>query len=169
MDSVNERAKELYVNYCGSTEQMARDAVYDEYMQYNVSTVQEREWRAERVAYWMGKLSLQDSQPIIALSQWRAKEALPLLIEMADEGDDHIRLVRANMIWKLAIDYAPGYDEINERAMRTALRTWKSIAEAPVVIVDQNFKPYDGSKPEDFIRAWAREHLEGVPTGKFRL
>lgn len=173
--SPSKRAKELYTFYSGNTFHMDRDGVYDEYVQFGVSLEQEAAWRAELIALWTTRLSPHDFEPILRLWHLRAKEALPSLIDLADQGDDHIRLVRANAMWAIAVCSDSLYAteavfETKSLAMHTALRVWRSIAEAPVVFVeDQDFKPYDGSKAEDFIRAWARTNLQGVPTGAVRL
>lgn len=175
VDGMNERAKELYTIYDGSTFHMGREGVYDEYKRYNVSLEQEAEWRAELVALWISRLSPHDFEPVFRLWQLCAKEALLPLLDFADQGDDHIRLVRANALWAIAVCYDSRYaiqstPEIERLAMRAAIHVWKSIVDASVVhVANPDFKPYDGSKAEDFIRAWARTNLEGVPTGKVRL
>ena len=175
MINTNERAKELYTIYLGSTFHMGRDGVSDEYQQYAISLAQEAEWRAELVGLWTSKLSGHDREPILRLWQLCAKEAIPQLLDFANEGDDHIKLVRANAMWAIATCRDSRYiiesdPEIERRAMKAAIDVWRSIAEAPEVsVTDQDFTPYDGSKPEDFIRAWALTNLEGVPTGRVRL
>lgn len=174
-NSIPERAKQLYTNYYGSSFFMGREGDYEEYKQYNVPSELESQWRAERIAYLAGKLTPDDRDTVIALSIWEAKGALPQLLHLADGEDDHTRLIWANTLWQLAtcakLRYAPSIDPaIEQRAKLIALGIWVSIAEASTLnVVDETWRPWDGSTPEAFLRAWAKSNLEKALDGTLRL
>jgi hypothetical protein len=170
-----ERAKELYIAFRGSGFGMGRDGFLEEYKQYNVEPAQERQWRAESIDALVRQLSPNNTGAIVALSVWEAKEALPALLDQADEGHDYARLIRANTLWELGTHpkpaRAPDIDPALERAAgATALRIWQEIVEAESINLGGNtWQPWDRSNPEDFIRRWARRNLEGLPSGQFHI
>jgi hypothetical protein len=174
-NSIPERAKQLYTYYCGNSFFMDREGDYEEYKQYNVPSDLESQWRAERIETLISQLTPDDRDTVIALSIWKAKEALPQLIQLAEGEDDHARLIRANTLWELATcpkpKDAPDIEPtVEQTAMALALETWAAIAEASTLnVVDKTWRPWDGNSPEDFLRNWARRNLEDARSGRLRI
>jgi hypothetical protein len=56
-NSIPERAKQLYTDYCGNSFFMDREGDYGEYKQYNVPSDLESQWRAERIETLISQLN----------------------------------------------------------------------------------------------------------------
>lgn len=72
MDSVNTRAKELFTSHIGSTLQMYREGVYEEYKSYNVPVLNEEQWVQELIDSYSKELSIRD---------WKAVHCLGVLVK----------------------------------------------------------------------------------------
>jgi len=162
---MNNQAKALFFDYLGSKFGMWHDGILDEYKQYNISPDQEAQWHKELIALWQERLSANDLSPVITLSRLNASETLPDILKFADQGDSYAQLIYANALWEIttASEHPAVSPEIIEQAQRTAIRLWRSIATGPIELApNRDFRPFDGSKTEDFLKDWAARNLARV-------
>lgn len=67
--SINQEkiAKEIYFKYCGSKFQMMRDGVNHEYIQYQISEAQEKEWLIELIEKNIDQLNINNKDSLYPL------------------------------------------------------------------------------------------------------
>lgn len=67
MESEQQRAKELFTYYRGSTLQMYREGAHDEYKSYAVSNETEMAWVQEMIDHYSGELSIRNGEALNSL------------------------------------------------------------------------------------------------------
>jgi len=95
-----ERAKALYfesLEYGGPSHEFWYDA-REEYDRCGVTSADEKAWREEYVALWLGRLSVEDFTALHRLKHFVGARALPDLIRVAWQGDSLARLNYAEFI-----------------------------------------------------------------------
>jgi hypothetical protein len=128
-DEEREQAKKIFFEY-GCTEfNMAREG--ENFGKYRISEEQKAEWRKEFVAYWAGKLSVDDLTAVTRLSQAEAIEAVPDLLRIAEKGDSYAKLLIAGAIKSAGSKY--GIDKnLRKQTLDIAITLSESIVEGQI-------------------------------------
>lgn len=162
-------AKKMYFDYACNIFFMLHDGDYEEYKEYGINEAQEKEWRHEYIALWVSRLEVDDLTPVDRLSNAWASEALPAIMEMADQGDSYAKLWYANAIWHLAD--GSNCDTISRwKARKAAIDLWQSLQTECIVLTQRHnnhIRPYlwafHASAPEEYVRSYARQQLKSAP------
>lgn len=67
MESEQQRAKELFTYYLGSTFQMYREGAHDEYKTFTISKETEMQWVQEMIDHYSAELSIRDAEVLNSL------------------------------------------------------------------------------------------------------
>lgn len=168
IDVNTQQAKQMFLEYACNIFFMAHDGVYEEYKSFGISQEQETDWRREFVSFWVERLSTDDFTAVNQLSNARAFEALPELMQVADTGDDYARLWYANAIYQLASGVSVA-SAMQAQATDMALGLWQTLTQRPIEISDAhkvqilpNMKWLEASTPEEYVRNYARRNLENA-------
>jgi len=161
-----ERAKKIFFDYDCNHFYLSRDRAGDEYSKFGISKEQEQIWRDQFISLWASKLSTDDLEPLGKMSGAYAKEVLPDLIKIADQGDSYAKLMFANSIW--SIKDAKEIDaDLYEQARKAARDLWTSLLEDNLWISEyhkediskQTMKAFQAATVEEYIRNYAQSQL----------
>lgn len=166
MGSDRERAKKLFIDYACNHFYMDRDGAGIEYDKYGISEAEEKKWRREYISFWVNQLSTDDLTAVDKLSDAKATEALPALIEMADKGDSYAKLRYANAIWCITTSGA----YVRPKAEKAAIDLWQSLVQGAIEISENHktdisrssMKNLEASTPEEYVLDYAVRQLERV-------
>ena len=163
MDNENAEAKKMFFDYCCNHFFMMHNGESDKYRKYRISKRQEKLWRKEFIAYWVGRLDPNDLTALHHLKDAGAIEVLPEIIVQADKGDGYAKLWYADAIWWIAD--IPWYFK-RKPALDTAIKLWKSLVEKPFEITKAHKAEISGylnilglKTPEEYIVTIAKRNL----------
>ena len=109
MESEQQRAKELFTFYRGSTFQMYREGAHDEYKTFAVSKETEMKWVQEMIDQFSGELSIRDAKALNSLESiardFKEVSVLKNVVSFASRhiksGDSIVKLLFAESIIRI--------------------------------------------------------------------
>ncbi len=160
-------ARKLFFDYDCRTFHIAREGFWEVYQQCQISPAQEAEWHREFIAFWVGRLSVDDLEPLAHLERADAVEALPALIRIADRGDSYARMKYAEALGALTCHCKGNCFSVCGRARARSIRLKKSVLQRPVELTEQHrneiLKLLEGSDlhctPEEYVLSRARRKV----------
>ena len=160
---MEERAKQIYINFLGRKFQMMREGVLEEYEGFGITEEKEDQWRSELIDYWQGILSSTDVDPVVKLSIMNATEALPQILAFAESGDSYSNLIYANCLWDIATtgDQANSEQVIITKSKKMAIRIWSKIEKGEIYLEqERDLRGWPGMSTQEALRTWASENLQ---------
>jgi len=166
MNSDEENAKQLFFDYACSHYYMFHDGVEEEFKKYNISEIQEQEWRREFIDSWIGKLSVDDPYPLKRLRDTSAQEAISALRNLGFQGDSYSKLWCANAI----LDFIKGSESWAKQGNDAAIELFDKLATENIVISKEHrtkitlvmMLSLGTFTPEAFIRKYAANKLSDL-------
>lgn len=163
-------AKKKFWDYACTHFYMAHDGLDSEYRKYCVSPEQESIWRSEYIEYWSGQLTGSDLLALQKLADAGAFEALPQLLETANQGDSYAAYRFACLIWDLA-GFRADDPALRSLARQTSLQIWSDLCNQMVQLTDDHRRllsqidPAANHKtPEEVLRELTRHKIQTAET-----
>jgi hypothetical protein len=160
------KAKKIFFDFACNHYYMQHDGVYDEYKKYNVSEKQEKEWRIEYIDFWVDKLSVDNPLSLSRLIDANAKELIPALVNMSNNGDGFTKYWCAKAI----LDFSMRSKDFPEKVKDIVRVLLKPLADGVVIILEQNKTKISFTSillsgtftPEAYIRKYAKLQLSNL-------
>ena len=155
-DEERAQAKEIFFKYSCNETNMARAG--ENFSKYRISDEQKADWRKEFITRWKSKLSVDDLTAVEELGTAQAIEAVPDLLDIAEDGDSWAKLRIAGAIRSAGIKY--GIDEnLRKEMLEIVSRLCESIIEGQIQLSERHrniilsFHPnaLKNRTPEEFI------------------
>ncbi|WP_378127556.1 hypothetical protein [Cohnella boryungensis] len=143
MDDQIIRAKELFTSYDGSTFQMYRDGLFEEYKQYNIPKQLEIKWINEIIDQSIQELSIRDCKTLFRLdsiaTNYQDKRILKEVLSFASRNvmssDSIVRLLYAERIIEIIQKTKKQLDrDLRIEAYKTSFTLLEDIIKKPLII-----------------------------------
>lgn len=158
-----EKAKKMFYDYECNHFYMFKEGELEKYEKYKVSEKQEKIWHDEYIAYWLGRLSVDDLTALWHLRNSWTQEIIPTLISMSAKGDSYAKFWFAETILRLSGKQT----RINKQGREAAIKIFKSLIKGKIRISDNHraeisqgmMVALNASTPEEYLVKYSKRKL----------
>jgi hypothetical protein len=141
-------AKELFLKYDCNKFYMMKEGEEELYLNLGGGDPQkEAQWRKEYIETWLSRLNKDDVNVLHRLMNTGAGEAIPVILDLGDYGDDFMKYWFAYTLVDLSSD--PNIEnKLRNEARKKARKLWIEVLQSPVGINKEHHDQMIGSRQD---------------------